>query len=216
MLNFLPSQRAAAKSFGLPSKETNDVVGYGRRHPPQAFGQLGHRRQRTGAGDAALGRGRLQFARRGVVPSAVGSRRPRGRHQPDRHGGAVSHSVRSHAAGGRDGGDHWPMAEERYWKKEQSCWRPKLLVEETSTSAASERTARALKRLGVDTLDVLSHWRRGTRPATGARRRAEAVDATPSTRSPRRSIARVRLGPGGHHGAERCVVPRRLWERWAS
>ena len=195
MLNFLPgAARAAAKGFGLPSKETNDVVST----------VEGIRRKRLGNSDLA------------VSELALGTQRWGGAdfNSPDEE---LCHQLldRGVLEGGInliDTAEQYPIPSDRSrpegateeiigrWLKKGSGRRNKVVLASKITGGRNinKRSIRedcegSLKRLGVDTLDVyLLHWPARYTPQSnwGAPPR-EAVDATPSTRPPRRSIAGV-------------------------
>ena len=161
MLNFLPgAARAAAKGFGLPSKETNDVVST----------VDGIRRKRLGNSDIA------------VSELALGTQRWGGAdfNSPDEE---LCHQLldRGVLEGGInliDTAEQYPIPSDRTrpegateeiigrWLKKGSGRRNKVVLASKITGGRNinKRSIRedcegSLKRLGVDTLDVyLLHW----------------------------------------------------------
>ena len=189
MLNFLPgAARAAAKGFGLPSKETNDVV----------TTVDGIRRKRLGNSDIA------------VSELALGTQRWGGAdfNSPDEE---LCHQLldRGVLEGGInliDTAEQYPIPSDRTrpegateeiigrWLKKGSGRRNKVVLASKITGGRNinKRSIRedcegSLKRLGVDTLDVyLLHWPARYTPQSnwGApprrSRRRHAIDATPT------------------------------------
>ena len=189
MLNFLPgAARAAAKGFGLPSKETNDVVST----------VDGIRRKRLGNSDIA------------VSELALGTQRWGGAdfNSPDEE---LCHQLldRGVLEGGInliDTAEQYPIPSDRTrpegateeiigrWLKKGTGRRNKVVLASKITGGRNinKRSIRedcegSLKRLGVDTLDVyLLHWPARYTPQSnwGApprrSRRRHAIDATPT------------------------------------
>ena len=130
----------------------------------------------------------------------------RGRHQPDRHGGAVSHRGIVVAEGadrsGCGGGARKVLVSLNNSvlasKISPLVWSPSSSIDDRGRrcNPKIEKIIRLLLP-SVEELRGGQHWGRRRRS-----RRRHAIDAIP-----RRSIARVRLGPGSHHGAERGVIP---------
>ena len=127
MLNFLPgAARAAAKGFGLPTKETNDVVttvdGIRRKrlgNSDIAVSELALGTQRWGGADFNSPDEELchQLLDRGVLEGGI--------NLIDTAEQYPIPSVRSRpegaTAGGHHGGDYWEMAQERLRSTKQSC-----------------------------------------------------------------------------------------------
>ena len=189
MLNFLPgAARAAAKGFGLPSKETNDVVST----------VDGIRRKRLGNSDIA------------VSELALGTQRWGGAdfNSPDEE---LCHQLldRGVLEGGInliDTAEQYPIPSDRTrpegateeiigrWLKKGSGRRNKVVLASKITGGRNinKRSIRedcegSLKRLGVDTLDVyLLHWPARYTPQSNwgvpprRSRRRHAIDATPT------------------------------------